>query len=628
MTSNFRPPNSVQPTLNDFQDCGWEAGKSATAGYFDWWNFLASKASEANQAGAFSKSRMLWLLADACSLRLTPANTNEPLRATQVDDFQQPRGISSFEPYAQLLSEIYPLMDEPLLMARLADVAWLARRPKRVPSDALEAIAAYRRAPLHEEDWFMRDSESCWRRGITLAAQLKGQGETQWTEMGEALRSKVESDLAPDSRSNTVISMSRMLLELGLASPDYRHLAELLVRRGEKLMSEGEFFQARFHISAAKQFFAAVQDEERQADMAVIAARTYAGEAAARTTGLHPSYAAATEFYTDALHELYSIPKMLRPARDIDSELRRLYGLLREAGARSMDEFVSFQGERINIKEEVECAYRDVGDKAFIEALRVFASIAPYTSRASSKQSVKTLMEREFFGRVFSTSHRASDGRIIQRTPAADGSDGHEAEAALLARMVQDHRIRIRYLTASSIAPAREQVIVDHLVDEEDLFNICLQSRIVPRGRASLVAKELKAGFDGDFAAALHLLIPQLENFVRVHLSRRGAKTARLETDGVLMELGLSTLVAIDEMESVFGPDLTFEIQALFCEQSGPNLRNDMAHGLLDLDAVQSAESIYAWWLIFKMVFNSYWITDGKLPPDDTTIPVSSEIRS
>ena len=46
------------------------------------------------------------------------------------------------------------------------------------------------------------------------------------------------------------------------------------------------------------------------------------------------------------------------------------------------------------------------------------------------------------------------------------------------------------------------------------------------------------------------------------------------------MELGLSTLVAMDEMDEVFGPDLAFESQALFCEQAGPNLRTDMAHGL------------------------------------------------
>jgi len=624
VTSDLRPPDSVQPTLNDFKDCGWEAGKSAAGGYVDWWNFLASKAAEANKAGALSKARMLWLLADACSLRLTPANTNEPLRATQVDDFQQPRGVASFEPYAWLLSEIYPLTDEPLLRARLADVAWIARRPKRVVADALEAIAAYRCAPLHEEHWFMHDSENCWRRGITLAAQLRDQGEALWTEMGEALRSKVEGDLAPDSRSNSAISMSRVLLELGLAGQSYRHLAELLVRRGENLMSESKFFQARFHVSTARQFFAAVQDEERKADMAVIAAQTYVDEAAARTTGLHPSFAVATEFYTDALHELYSIPKGLRPTRNIDPELRRIYGLLREAGARSKDEFVPFQGERINIREEVESAYREVGDKAFTEALRVLADIIPYASRAVSEQNAKELIEREFFGRLFSTSHRAVDGRIIQRTPAADGSDGREANAALLARMVQDHQMRIRYVTASSIAPAREQVVVDHLVDEEDLFNICLQSSIVPRSRAPLVAKGLKAGFDGDFATALHLLTPQLENFVRVHLSRRGVKTAKLEIDGVLMELGLSALITMDEMGDVFGPDLAFEIQALFCEQSGPNLRNGMAHGLLEFSATQSAESMYAWWLIFKMVFNNYWRTDGRLPPDDTTISASS----
>jgi hypothetical protein len=40
----------------------------------------------------------------------------------------------------------------------------------------LEARAsALPKCPLHEEHWVMHDTENCWRRGITSAAQLRGQ---------------------------------------------------------------------------------------------------------------------------------------------------------------------------------------------------------------------------------------------------------------------------------------------------------------------------------------------------------------------------------------------------------------------------------------------------------------------
>ena len=82
------------------------------------------------------------------------------------------------------------------------------------------------------------------------------------------------------------------------------------------------------------------------------------------------------------------------------------------------------------------------------------------------------------------------------------------------------------------------------------------------------------------------------------------------------MEIGLSSSVELPAVEAVLGKDLTFEIQAAFCEQSGPNLRNDLAHGLLSDAASQSAKGLYAWWLIFRMVFLNFWLPD-KAPGDE-----------
>ena len=67
--------------------------------------------------------------------------------------------------------------------------------------------------------------------------------------------------------------------------------------------------------------------------------------------------------------------------------------------------------------------------------------------------------------------------------------------------------------------------------------------------------------------------------------------------------------MALPEIEEVFGKDLVFELKALFCDPFGHNLRNELAHGLLDDGDCRSAASIYAWWLGLKLVFNTWWNT-------------------
>jgi hypothetical protein len=60
-------------------------------------------------------------------------------------------------------------------------------------------------------------------------------------------------------------------------------------------------------------------------------------------------------------------------------------------------------------------------------------------------------------------------------------------------------------------------------------------------------------------------------------------------------------------MKTVFGDDLTFEIKALFCDSLGANLRNELAHGLVDHNACNSLHGVYAWWLTLRLVFNTFW---------------------
>ena len=113
--------------------------------------------------------------------------------------------------------------------------------------------------------------------------------------------------------------------------------------------------------------------------------------------------------------------------------------------------------------------------------------------------------------------------------------------------------------------------------------------------------------YEYDFATALHLLTPQIEHMVRTRLKSEGAITIHTDRHGIEDEKGLSSLVETPEFEQTFGEDLAFEIRALFCDHSGANLRNNVSHGLLTDEQCDSTHSIYAWWLVLKIVFNTFW---------------------
>ncbi|WP_205700272.1 DUF4209 domain-containing protein [Crenobacter intestini] len=142
---------------------------------------------------------------------------------------------------------------------------------------------------------------------------------------------------------------------------------------------------------------------------------------------------------------------------------------------------------------------------------------------------------------------------------------------------------------------------------EADFYSLVKRSPVVPPDRVRLVAKALFQGFDGDFVSALHLLIPQIENLVRYHLKQHGEKTSNIDINGIENENGLSTLLDNSKVEDIFGKDLAFELKAIFCDPFGPNLRNELAHGLIGFEESQNIYSIYAWWFAFRLVFNTFW---------------------
>src|SRR5262249_3961904 len=124
---------------------------------------LSLALSEAAIANAdASQAKVLWLLADACDMRLDPTSTNEPFRSNQLNNFAKSN--------VDLLADISEEVDDHRLRARLADLAWFLKEP-RDTNLALRAIDSYLSVPLDAQTW-LQDGRECWERAINLARSI------------------------------------------------------------------------------------------------------------------------------------------------------------------------------------------------------------------------------------------------------------------------------------------------------------------------------------------------------------------------------------------------------------------------------------------------------------------------
>jgi len=154
------------------------------------------------------------------------------------------------------------------------------------------------------------------------------------------------------------------------------------------------------------------------------------------------------------------------------------------------------------------------------------------------------------------------------------------------------------------INPVRKKVIRKFKICEEDFYPLVFNNRLIPEGKELIFVRGLNAGLHGNYLVALHLLIPQLENSLRYILRESGIVTSSLTQQGIQEERLSDYLLEHPDFIKIFSRDIKFEIECLFTSKSGANIRNRLAHGLIDANEFNSALFGYSWWFILHLCCN------------------------
>lgn len=543
--------------------------------------------------------RVLALLSQLASMALTAATFNEPFapllrwnggRSVGLDDFTDEE-IDS-------LPLIVDAIESSLLKARVLDVLWLRRR--NMPS-AIAAIDCYLTIELDGLVW-AGGGQQCWKRGVQLAATLKTQAGSRVDDAMACLEKRFRDSTVEDGFFPIWIA------ELRCDYVDNKRDKDLLLQMAEHLAvlatehkRDDQLDRTRDFLREAQKIYKKVGSQENCDNLTVQIAESYATDASQKEQNPTPSYLLASHFWEKAIHEYRRLPKARRSPAIVE-RIEALHFHHQSAREASVGELKTVTGASIDISESVakmRAWFTGVSKQVAVARL---ASLLPFVDVENLRVEAQTNREQFLFMSLLPQKMlNATDGRVMDRAHSAstDKASGERLE------MVRAQNQRIGMLTESLILPALSTMSREHRFAESEFVAIARQSTFVPYGREELVGKALAAGYNWDFVTAIHLLAPQIEHAVRCQLRREGVKTSVLDDQGIEMEVGLSTLIEKPEVARIFGADCVFEIASLFCEQAGPNFRNNLAHGLYADDECASIHAVYAWWLTFKLVVGS-----------------------
>lgn len=601
-----RYPENTTADLTSFRNADHNSAINAADrdGYTSMWQALSKAASEAIEGGKISEGKVLWLLADACSMMLTPSSVNEPFRPLIIMERRRSSLPEDFKPEdICLFSEAVDEIDDIWLKARIADLVWLLLKPRNVKF-ALLAIDSYRQISLTTEIW-VRGGRECWERAISLCLMLRSGAGDRLKEIETSL---VTATKAADTEDGFLaLWLADTMLANHLGRGEEAAISDHLEMLAKQFELSGDLHRSKDFFEAAANWYKRDKNEAKVVEMTVLVAESWVKQAEARLSSDNPSHMVAASFYENAIQKYRTIPKSQRDGYNVEERILELNKLMSESGTRSLSEMGVISSPAIDISEIVENARNAVRGKNAIDALLAFANIYKGARVAKIRESAQKMLREHPLQALFGATHMSRDGRVIAKRPGMGLGAPDENEAVLWAEMVKDYGMELGLVVQGDIWPALEILHLEQRLRESDFISISNNSPIVPPGRESLFGKGLFAGYDKDFATAIHLLVPQIENLVRYHLKARGIKTTNLDINGIENENGLSTLIDIPEVKEIFGENLSFELKTLFCDSFGPNLRNEVAHGLLTHDECYSTYSVYAWWFCLKLAFNTFW---------------------
>lgn len=564
--------------------------------YHDLRKAFEAQAQKCKESGDSESEMSLKLFASLCTMYVKTETLIDPLGPmisgpegrTLIPDDLTDEQISELE---QLLPEI----DNPWLLARVADTVWVRRRLRAV---ALRALDAYQ--ILSQSDTEFHFEKSAFRmRSLVIAKALDRERFTLMINgLAEDFLDVAQS--SPDGALEHYRILSRYLRWIDRVEDVYTVLCSL----ADDAMLAGNYPLARECWVAVRDWY---RTQKRHGEVYMIThrlAESFLAEEAQRSNANEHTMV-SDYFVRRALTEFLDLPRAYRNEHDLESKISDLRKELTVIGKEVVRSMGSVTSEPIDLSDMVRATESRLSGQPLDDVLGEFAVLGYRRTVEPTRELAKELVKEHPFLHIIGSSSYSSEGRIVAKSAPTDLNSRDSFLAAVDRETAKQFRLNLSLTVSGCLLPGLDIIQREHYISITMFQNLATSSILVPSDRIASWAEGLYHGYTGNFIVAALILIPQIEHWLRWLLQSAGHDTVVRKTDGTDEHMVLESLLAHPVIKDILEDALWFELNLYFLDPHGTNLRNEMLHGLVPDNEMRSTMLTSFWHLCLRIVMLS-----------------------
>jgi hypothetical protein len=507
--------------------------------------------------------------------------------------FSGPNGRSALpqdltDSHIEVLFQFLDDVNDPELKSRLADVIWVKRKAHRFESAKI-AISEYIKSCEILKNINELDAIERLCRAVNLSHEI-GSGGSELQKYILSYAEKYAIGIQPQKANGCHYQLYQMLVIKKYGNQT--NLAEKCKDIADNCKLKYNYHLMRLYLNLQHDFLrntGANDDKLRPIQMRKA-----------------ESYIYESEIGNSAIAKSHFLELAIQAFRQIGSCSERvdeLHEKLINIQKKIPDEMITFRTNDIDISEIINTAMNSVSGFSFVDALIKLAFIDNLSKESELRAKAQSAIFNHPINHIVQKKFIDAKGKTTGKVGPLNFNSSLNDDI-VAAEIFQHMSIKVNLCVEAKILPALHIINTEHSINLDTILDdIVSNNPFVPNGHEYFFARGLLFGFNRDFVSACLYLVPQIENSIRNIMELYGIViTSKLSSSGVQKEKDLNELLVDKDVINIFGHETIFNLRVIFTEQHGSNIRNLLAHGLLNYEELQSPHGVYCWWLILRLI--------------------------
>lgn len=255
----------------------------------------------------------------------------------------------------------------------------------------------------------------------------------------------------------------------------------------------------------------------------------------------------------------------------------------------------------LNVTSIIEEIKNDIKGLSLEECIIYFLKVVDFPRKDSLKQRIKDELKISPLASMTPVSIVNKTGRVFCLLDPIISIDIDADSFAL------DRHLAHKLLIETQIYSLGIEYLINHIkqtfdVTPEALDFLVEDNLIIPANRGSIFKYAIYLFFNDRRYEAMHIFAPQVENLFRELAKNCGGSITTIDNHGIGQVKLLKSIFETAELLECYNSDILFLFRSLLIEIACGNIRNDIAHGLLDEDDIGRSEYSYFFGALIKLI--------------------------